>query len=521
MKTLDNRFNLIDEPWIPVVDVGLVSLREAFQTEGYRQLGGNSVEKIALTKLLLAIAQAAATPSDEAQWRALGSTGLVKDCVDYLDRWHDRFYLFGERPFLQMPAIDQATQQPYGAIILGIATGNTTILGHSQIQREFSDAQKAMALVVQMSMALGGKKTDNSVTLSIGYSGKKNDKGLPSTAKAGPSIGHMGYLHSFLIGESLHETLWINLLTIQRINQTNMFQSGLGVAPWESMPQGEDCSVAKNLRESLMGRLIPMCRFCLLTDNGLHYSEGLLHPNYKEGVVDPTMSVNNTGKDPKVLWADPDKRPWRELTSLLSFIDQTDTAGVQNLQIRTGIDRLQDLEGVFAVWSGGLRVSISVAMDQYTTGGDDFVESVVWLPKTILDYIAYQQLKSEMDALSDLSKILYGRVCGYLNEMSGHGKSQDEKAQKAPKGRDDKVAKARAESAICLFWQLCERDFQRLVQSCHSGEEEAKQRIQLRRLYASYLHSAYDQACAKETAKQIDAWAKHRPNLAKYLKQES
>ena len=65
---MENRFNLIDEPWIAVVDVGLVSLTDIFSQPELRALGGNPVEKIALTKLLLAIAQAAATPTDDSRW---------------------------------------------------------------------------------------------------------------------------------------------------------------------------------------------------------------------------------------------------------------------------------------------------------------------------------------------------------------------------------------------------------------------------------------------------------------------
>ena len=50
--TVENRFNLIDEPWIPVVDAGQVSLKQLFSYPEYRALGGNPVQKIALTKLL-------------------------------------------------------------------------------------------------------------------------------------------------------------------------------------------------------------------------------------------------------------------------------------------------------------------------------------------------------------------------------------------------------------------------------------------------------------------------------------
>ena len=42
---MDNRFNLIDEPWIPVADVGRVSLAQMFGNPDYRALGGNPVQK--------------------------------------------------------------------------------------------------------------------------------------------------------------------------------------------------------------------------------------------------------------------------------------------------------------------------------------------------------------------------------------------------------------------------------------------------------------------------------------------
>jgi CRISPR system Cascade subunit CasA len=38
--TPENRYNLMDEPWIPIVDVGQVSLRQLFSQPEYRALGG-------------------------------------------------------------------------------------------------------------------------------------------------------------------------------------------------------------------------------------------------------------------------------------------------------------------------------------------------------------------------------------------------------------------------------------------------------------------------------------------------
>lgn len=146
----ENRFNLIDEPWIPIVDVGLVSLKQLFSRNDYRALGGNPVQKIALTKLLLAIAQAAATPEDHDAWAELGADGMAARCLDYLQRWHERFYLYAEQPFLQVPAIQAASLQSYGAVLAEIATGNTTVLTQCQTEKPLSDADKALLLVSLM-----------------------------------------------------------------------------------------------------------------------------------------------------------------------------------------------------------------------------------------------------------------------------------------------------------------------------------------------------------------------------------
>ena len=498
---MENRFNLVDEPWIPIADIGRVSLRQVFTNPAYRSLGGNPVQKIALMKLLLAIAQAAATPADDAEWRALGAEGLAQRCLAYLDRWHDRFYLYGEWPFLQMPAIAAAALQSYGAVVPEVSTGNTTVLSQIQVQRTLDDAEKALLLVSLMAFALAGKKTDNSVVLSPGYQGKRNDKGKPSSSKPGPAVAHMGVLHNFFLGGDVQQTLWLNLLTCKQIEQTKLFPQGIGVAPWELMPEGEDCAIAQGLKQSLMGRLIPMCRFCLLAEEGLHYSEGLAHAGYKEGIADPTVAINYSGKEPKALWVNPEKRPWRELTALLGFFEQEGGQGFQSLQIRAGLDRACDVVDVFAIWSGGLRVS-SNAGEQYASGSDDFVESLVWLDSRMLGHAWFAQLKAEMSALDDLAKGLYGRVMGFFKE------------QKVDGGK-------LAAQATHLFWQLSERNFQQLVTACEPDEQGQINRRHLRRTFANYVQQAYDQFCPKESARQLDAWAKCRPNLSKYLKQEA
>lgn len=491
--TVENSFNLIDEPWIPIVDVGRVSLRQLFSHPEYRALGGNPVQKIAITKLLLAIAQSAYTPEDDEDWLQLGADGLANRCLQYLEQWHDKFYLYGEKPFLQMPAIKAAAVQNFGAVLAEISTGNTTVLTQSQVEKSLTDADKALLVVQLMGFGLGGKKTDNSVVLSSGYQEKFNDKGKPSTGKPSASIGFLGFLHNFLQGITLLETLWLNLFTTQQVLDIGIYPQGIGKAPWEQMPVGEICPAAEALKSSLMGRLVPLSRFCLLVENGLHYSEGLAHAGYKEGVVDPSVSVDFSGKDPKAIWVDPDKRPWRLLTALLSFFSQSNSKGFDCYQLRLTINRALPHMRTLGIWSGGLRVS-SNAGEQFVSGSDDFVESVIYLNSRILGEVWFSNLQLEMDELDKLSKTIYGTTLNYFKSQNMETKEQ-------------------AAQASNLFWQLCERRFQDLVNAC----EDAEQVRAMRPIFARFVHKAYDTFCSHDTARQLDAWAKNRPNLSKYL----
>lgn len=153
-----NQFNLIDEPWIPLADVGRVGLREVFQNANYSDLGGDPLQKIAVFKLLLAIAQSACTPKDEVQWLELGVEGMAQKCLSYLDKWYDHFYLYGDKPFLQMPKVKKARSLSYGNFLPQVSTGNTTVLTEIQVEKVLSNADKALVLLQQMAFAFAGKK---------------------------------------------------------------------------------------------------------------------------------------------------------------------------------------------------------------------------------------------------------------------------------------------------------------------------------------------------------------------------
>lgn len=492
----ENRFNLIDEPWIPIANKGKVSLRTVFSDFDLPNLGGNPVEKISLMKLLLSIAQASYTPQDNASWRKLGSSGMAKACLDYLERWHHAFYLYGENPFLQIPAVAKAAEVSYGAIKPEIAVGNTSVLTQINVEQKLDDAQKALLLLTQMAFSFGGKKTDNTCVLSSDYVGKMNDKGKPSTSPPGSALAFMGLLHNFYLGTTLQESIFYNILTGADIEKQKVFTQGLGSPPWENMPQGEDCDRAKKLKESLQGRLIPLSRFCLFKENSLHYTEGLRHLDYQSHMSDPSVAGNFTAKKVTMIWVNPDKRPWRFLTSLLSFLILTKQS-VTCLQLQATLPRLKSIDrDSINIWSGGLSVS-SNAGEQYVAGGNDYVESTVSIPMEFMDNNAYTIFEREMLALEEVSSIVYKSTARYYSKLN----------------LDKNQAGRFASNATQTFWALAERKAQTLINACL--EEETL--FPLRKEFAHYAHKAFQSVCSFDTARQLETFVQAKPNLSKYL----
>ncbi|WP_420843714.1 type I-E CRISPR-associated protein Cse1/CasA [Leptospirillum ferriphilum] len=498
---LEDRFNLIDEPWIPVTEVGLVSLKQLFSEPFYRSLGGSPIDKIALTKFLLAIAQTADTPESDEDWVMLTPEKLARECLSYLEERHDLFYLYGDRPFLQMPAIRNSELKPFGSTIPGIAAKpvmkgkqiNTTILFQSEIEKNLTDGEKALLIVRLMGCALGGKQTDNSIVLSPGYTGKTNESGKKSSGKEGPFIGAIGYLHTFLQGNSLWETLWLNLFSRQYILGLGAYPDGVGTPPWEEMPTGEDCSIAKRLKSTLMGRLVPLSRFCLLEENGLYYSEGIAYPGCNEGGRDPSVSRASSGKNLKVLWTDPLKRPWRSLPSILSFVHEGGNKGFECYQIRL-LGRAREKVEIVGIWSGGLRVK-NTAGEQKVAESCDFVESLVWIPCKDFGTLAFLRLSEEMNQLENLSNKTFAAILNYF--------------------KDQKIdnAKQQTSQAMSLFWQLCEQRFQDLLNACIDTDLAESVRLS----FTKIAERIYNMYCPRETSRQIEVWAKNRPDFRWYF----
>ncbi len=496
MLSGEPEFNLVDCDWIPVDDGGQISLKEAFSPGANAVVGlaGTVVEKISILKLLLAIAQSAHTPEDENEWLKLTNNELSRHCLDYLQLHHDQFFLFGSRPFLQFPVLKElgAEKKPYSTIQTQVASGNTTILTQIEIGHAPDKAEIARLLIQQSAFAIGGKQSVfNNRNIKLTTSRIK-----PISSYAGPSLGKFGFLHSFIKGKTLLDTIRMNLFDKKSISAMGIFNEGVGVPPWEKMPEGEEDQVAVELMDSLVGRLVPLCRFCLMDEDGVFFTEGIRHLDYASRMVDPsitTLASKDGGLSP--LWVSVEKRPWRELPAILSFLGKESKSRCFQINLLT--KRLTGSCDSIGIWSGGLRVR-SNSGETFIRQDDDEVESLIEIPlpnqenHKQLD-IWYSIFRSEMQFLEKLSVALISAVKGYHSTLHNDDGGQ------------------RYKSAEMAFWSVCENHAQQLCDACDETSTEARET--LRKVFRKIASDCYDNFCPCGTSRQYKSWAKNKRRL--------
>ncbi len=160
-------FNLIDQAWIPVVDLDgnlhIVSIRELLiNAHQYRQIGaGLPHTNAALYRLLLAILHRIFGPEDTDAWAELWAKEQFEPGLldTYLQRWYSRFDLFAaDRPFFQRQN-PNVKIKPANALLFLVAGGNAeTLFDHNIDDRpvKLTPAQAALALVTAQSFNLAG-----------------------------------------------------------------------------------------------------------------------------------------------------------------------------------------------------------------------------------------------------------------------------------------------------------------------------------------------------------------------------
>ena len=206
-------YNLLDEPWIPVrlldgtiADVGLLELLR--RTTEIADLACElPTQSIAIQRLVLAIAYRVAPPRDARDWVRQWDEGAPTDqMIEYLERWRDRFFLFGGRfPFMQVADLRTAKDAVSGLekLIADVPNGEQFFTTrHGRALACIPPSEAARWLVHAQAYDPSGIRSG-----AVGDSQVKGGKGYP----IGPSwCGHLGLV--WLKGKDLDETLVLNLI---------------------------------------------------------------------------------------------------------------------------------------------------------------------------------------------------------------------------------------------------------------------------------------------------------------------
>ncbi len=352
----ENTYNLIDEPWIPVMMQDgtnrSVSLGDVFaDADGQiADLALNPYERVSVFRLLLCIAQAAFGPErlkDERAWRA------TKDAIgpvssEYLNKWHGRFFLYGPHAFLQPDCI--ALAKPDGAtpcdkLVLELSSGNkSTLFDHDAASGcyRLSDAELALGMITYQNFSSGGLSGqcvwDSVIT-------EKSIQGAPCRERS--------MLFTIVQGNMLLETVWMNLVTQNMLSDA--LKTNLGRPFWEF-----DALVRAEMsgnEETLNGHLAPLSRAIKLTrgNSTCILGEALSYPQIPEW-REPMASVKlqkGTKKNEfreTYVSSNPARMPWRELTSILAV---RETGGCKSAIALRHLDSLPE-EKDFTLWTGGL-----------------------------------------------------------------------------------------------------------------------------------------------------------------------
>ena len=493
---MENRFNLLDEPWIPVEGSGKVSLRDIFLNASYTGIGGNPIQKMAVYKLLFLIAQSACDIKDEEELERKGTAGIAFDCVEYLEKHRDSFYLYGDKPLLQYPEIGDVSEIPYKNIYAnympGLLSENDSILTQNQTMI-LSDADRALLLIMLVTYSTGGKQTTEpkKICESSRYSkfliNKKDlSDGRGPSAKPSPCLGNNnGFVQSLILGENILKTIQINFYTNDDIIGLNLLSLERKVSPpWERMPDFMPSEYNEAYKKSFIAWFIPLNKAVLLTeDNKVKYCEALCYTG-NDYWMDPFLTIRSDNRKVEV---DILKRPWNQVQALLTEVYNRDVSKQKCIAIREHYLRARKLSEAFSIWCGGLSFN-SNSGEQFVKGKDDYLESSVTFSSEVLGELFFESYCNIIAKVNDCGISLKNCITAYKKQM-GNDKSNN--------------------NGMFSFWYEMGKLSEDFVTAAENASEAEKDML-FKNIH-KLQRNIYDDYCPHGTARQILAWAKNRP----------
>lgn len=466
--------NLVTDRWIPVLDdegrFRLVSLSTVF-SEGDRlaDLSVNPCQRISLMRLLVCIVQAALDgPADEVGWRECRNT-FAQAALAYLDKWKDRFELFGDHAFLQVRGLTGEDNAICDKLEFSLATGsNPKLYDHAAVPegRIPVEMEAALRLLVYQIFSPGG------LIGSTKWEGVETGR----TSEHAPCLDR-SMLVTLIKGKTLTETVYDNLLTKETIKK--LPNCSWGRPSWETAMTREALSSGAS---TYLGRLVPCPRAIRYTAgkatsllaNAISYPK---LPLFREPWATVVLRGKGDKEEAGYVGVALEKQPWREVNAILSLNRADGQGGAFQLEHLRDLDR----DACFDLWTGGLAADKSKILD---TGEWSFNFS-----RAMLDEVPLSRYASGVEWANEGN--------GFLRMIV---KSYGEYLKVDPK------ASFWNDAAQKRFWSFMDGQEKQLEKYAASGEEADKS-AWLGRIRGAML-KAYEASCPHETPRQIQAYAR-------------
>ncbi len=476
-------FNLVDEPWIPVVDAEgktfKVGLRELFErSEELVDLSVGTLERISLYRLLICIAQRALNgPKDEDEQREAEGK-LVAASLAYLEQQRDRFDLWGDKPFLQVKALEAVGRTKTDKLDFGLASGNNNTLfdqAATEDGRAHDPDWLARNLLVYLAFSPGGR-------IGVATINGKETDGGGSSANA-PCVESC-MLFALMRGRCLRQTIAWNMVAF---NQLTYFPAGCGKPVWEfDEPFAEDAK--KTLGASWFGRLVPAARFVRLEEDGqnMTLANGVKYSQLLEDCVREPMAtvVVDKKNEWKYVRTDAERKPWRQLGAILTM-SVDNAGGPLTLRNAASLSVEGKEDEVFVVWTGGLATDKAKIIDSATWS--------VELPRAYLEGdAALKTYERGVTTAAVAEKRLVGAIKRYCDSLSNE-------AQKEWDKKTSFLVQAKNR-----FWTALERRVDELIAE---AAEENSELDAWRKVLKHEMQDAYEKTCPRKTARQLQAFA--------------
>jgi CRISPR system Cascade subunit CasA len=489
--------NLVTNPWIPVIMTDgrpdAASLESVFMNaHKIRDLALRPHERISVMRLLLCVAQAALEgPANRADWQRYHDR-ISPAAIDYLRQWEEHFAL--DR-FLQVdikPVKVDSDDNWLSKLDCSLATGhNHALFDHGAAPiRSFDLATLALNLLTFQAFSVGG-------TIGVGLWNGKPTQGWKAYPK--PANGHSehapcvagGMLHAFLVGSTLLETIHLNLLN-KEVIQEALGENRWGRPVWEYMPAGpSDSAAIENSTRTYLGRLVPISRAIRLNTDGMVLANGLAYPAYKDGFREPcatiVLKLEKKVEMRTTLWADLNRATWRQLHALtVRRISQNGVSGPLALNNLDGDER-------FDLWAGGLVTDQSKIIDTLESSFPN-------VPAALLSESGQRIYQDGVQYAEKASIRLWAAIQEYRESLGDKLSRPENKTRRNLMETQTSISFwTDVEQALTLLLSLVKDPSALRVKVDYSVTQWGKSVIHA-------MRRAYEVACPRDTSRQIRAY---------------